>query len=370
MNDSYASNIANWLLRSNASFAIRHVSRPSSVLGTTRGRVRSENQDIAVVAVFNDPDTAATFRACLVCDGLGGMEQGAQCAAEAASQFLAHLTSTTSTQDRSRRLRDAVEHANQVVYRRHQERGGTTIAALLWTALGATALAVGDTRIYKQGEAGNLVKLTVDDTIAGRLAELGGNAAGERAGGPFAHHLAQFIGQRSPVSPQIVELDALPGDAGKIAATRSGLLMTTDGVHGIGDELLQAIARNAGSARELMQRLVSVSEWIGGTDNATALYVSLNDSPASAAPSRQPLGLSVQDAYGELLVVNNLPEKEAASPQPVSRPEMPPRVDERPKPGRRKNVGKGKRKPKGKSSRNEGSPRQAELKIRVTEHSE
>jgi serine/threonine protein phosphatase PrpC len=368
VSDSYSSTVSTWLLRSNVSYAIRHVSRPSSVLGTTRGRVRTENQDIAVVAVFNDPANAASFRACVVCDGLGGMEQGAQCAAEATSQFLAHLIATAPIGDRNRRLRDAVEHANREVYRRYQERGGTTIAAVLWTASGASAITVGDTRIYKQGETGNLIKLTVDDTIAGRIAELDGKSEGARSGGPFGHHLAQFIGQRSPVSPQILEADILVGDTGKGAASRSGLLITTDGIHRIGNETLQLIARHASSARELMQRLVSVSEWTGGADNATALYVSLNESPAAPSASRQPPGLMVQDPYGELLVVNNLPEP--VIPRPMSRPEPVTRTVEKQKPEGRKSTGKGKRKTKRKSSKNDGIPRQAELKIRVTEHSE
>jgi PPM family protein phosphatase len=366
VNDSYSSTILHWLSRSNPSFAIRHVSRPSSVIGTTRGRVRDENQDIAAVAIYDHLNSAESFRACVVCDGVGGMEQGAQCASEAASSFLAHLISTAAISSRSQRLRDAVEHANQTVYSQHRERGGTTIAAILWTTTGLTAAAVGDTRIYKQSESGNLVKLTIDDTIAGRLAALG-QSLGQRGGGPFGHHLAQFVGQRSAVTPQIFESNSLLSDMGK---GRSGILLTTDGVHRIGDDVFQAIARNASSARELMQHLISVSEWMGGSDNATGLYLSLNESAALHQPSRQQFGLTLQDAYGELLVMNMARESSAMLRQP-ERPSkyLAPSI-EKLMPERRKGNAKSKRKSKRKSSKSDASPRQAELKIRVTEHSE
>jgi serine/threonine protein phosphatase PrpC len=364
-------------MRSTASVAVRHVAQSFAVIGTTRGRVRAENQDKAVTANFEATNPQANFRACVVCDGLGGMQDGEQCAAEAVACFLDHLVSTTSVIDREQRLRSAVEFTNKELWKVFHERGGTTLAAILFTESGATAISVGDTRIYRLGEKGELTQLTVDDTIAGRLAELTDSPAGEHAGGPFGHHLAQIIGQSSPVSPQILDSKLLVNGTARPDnnGTRPGLLVTTDGAYHFGKDVFGGLARSAASARELVQRLISVSDWMGGTDNATAIYISLHETPPRP-PGNRPgqLGLQIHDAYGELHVVPLTSEKPVSSEQVASAPPPIPETETIPEKRRigSKNKRKGKRAPARKSRAGEKTknPSQPELDIKVTQHSE
>src|SRR2546426_6156521 len=80
--------IETWLLRTTANHNVRNVPRVASVIGTARGRVRPENQDKAMVAVFEAEIPRLDFYAFVACDGLGGMQDGGRCAALAASCFL------------------------------------------------------------------------------------------------------------------------------------------------------------------------------------------------------------------------------------------------------------------------------------------
>lgn len=298
MHSSLRTNISQWLARPTAGFAIRYVPQSLCFIGTTKGRVRADNQDKAVAVIFNGDRPASSFRAYVVCDGLGGMQDGERCAAEATAAFLSHLVSTANVTDRKSRLQRAIDFASREIFNEFQERGGTTIAAVLVTDTGATAVAVGDTRIYKQhGERGEITQLTVDDTIAARLAELKESAAPRVAQGPFGNHLTQFIGQSGQIVSQMVDSDTLLKDSDQ--SPRTGLLITTDGAHRMGGQTFDALARGASSAREMINHLISVSDWLGGEDNATAMYISLANQLKGQLPSKPAL-LALNNQFNQL----------------------------------------------------------------------
>lgn len=297
--------VAGWLLRNVANYEVKHIGRVASVIGTARGRVRNENQDKAVAAVFEASVPRFDFYAFVVCDGLGGMEDGGRCAAFAASHFLTHLVSTQATPDRAFRLRQALVHANDSVVAEFHERGGTTLSAVLITHSGVTGISVGDTRIYKHPHRGELKQLTVDDTIAARVEALAigttdlPDSERSRERSPFGHHLAQFVGQSAPLQPQLLSFEVLAG--GSFGDGRTGLLITTDGVHRLGRETFSALVRSASSAKEVVQHLIQVADWTGGVDNATAMWVSLQ--PPSR-PLHNPVtsrlqSLQLFDAFGD-----------------------------------------------------------------------
>src|SRR5690606_12135148 len=103
------------------------------------------------------------------------------------------------------------------------------------------------------------------------------------------------------------------GAGGDARHARGGLLITTDGVHRIEKNTFEALGRGAASARELVQRLISVSEWTGGLDNATAMYISFNDPlSASSLQRSEQSGLRLSDAYGDLHIVVLTPDSPPA----------------------------------------------------------
>jgi len=418
--------VSSWLLRTVANYEIKHIARVASVIGTARGRIRTENQDKAVAAVFEASVPRFDFYAFVVCDGLGGMQDGGRCAASAASYFLTHLVSTQAATDRARRLRQALAYANQSLVAEFHERGGTTLSAVLITHSGVTAISVGDTRIYKHPHRGELKQLTVDDTIAGRVAALAIERGGSepdisersREWSPFGHHLAQFVGQSAPLQAQVLGFDLL--SAGSFGDGRNGLLITTDGVHRLGRDTFSALVKSASSAKEVVQHLIQVADWTGGVDNATAMWVSIQQPsrPLHAAATARLRSLQLFDAYGDffstdaqldaaLAYAYPLPQDSVSplddpSVMPVERerirtvserdvlPLIPreqramhipekksdPRSSRRKRPVKASSLGKsGKKKKKdqrrrGRSQRQDDEGTQPELDIKVTQHTE
>lgn len=380
-----------WLLRTVPNHEVRHVARVASVIGTARGRVRPENQDKAVAAVFEASIPRLDFYAFGACDGLGGMQDGGRCAASALSHFLTHLVSTFAVTDRALRLRQALLYANDSVATEFHERGGTTLSAVLVTHSGVTAISVGDTRIYRHAQKGELRQLTVDDTIAGRveaLANESGASEPTKEWSPFGHHLAQFVGQRAPLQPQVLGFDVLSGST--FADSRNGLLITTDGVHRIGRETFTALVRGATSAKEVVQHLITVADWTGGVDNATAMWISLQQ-PSRPIHDAVSSGRSLHlfDAHGDYFVndarleagLTHLVPQERLPLLPERKPSLLPERKSEGKPVRRKRPvkstplkgGKKKRKGqgrRGRSQRSDDDETQPELDIKVTQHTE
>jgi len=375
--------VESWLLRTTANYNVRNVPRVASVIGTARGRIRPENQDKAVAALFEADTPRLDFYAFIACDGVGGMEDGSRCAALAASCFLTHLVASFRVADRAFRLREAVQYANDSVAHEFQERGGTTLSAVLLTHTGVTAISVGDTRIYKHAEKSEFRQLTVDDTIDGRVAALTKQTTAA-APSPFGHHLAQFVGQRSPLEPQVLSFEVLSG--GAFANGRNGLLITTDGVHRLGRDVVNALVRASTSAREVVEHLISVADWTGGVDNATAMWISLQ-APSLRGPDElagRP-ALQLFDAHGDFFfsethLRSTLTQPLTLSPERLS-PAPRSMYPQGTKPLRRKGAMKNpspkanKKKKKGQARRGRSQTRdeeakQPELDIKVTQHSE
>jgi PPM family protein phosphatase len=371
--------VTSWLNRTTSNHDVRFIQRVQAVIGTARGRVRSENQDRAVAAVFDGDNPNFDFCAFIVCDGLGGMRDGGLCAASATAHYLAHLVSTAHVQDRAFRLRRAMTYANEKLAQEFHERGGTTLTAVLFTSTGVTAAAVGDTRIYKQGEKGELRQLTVDDTIAARVAALRPSSVREPSPplDSFSSHLAQFIGQGSPIDPQIVSPETLIGGPVQ-GIRRGGLLVTTDGVHRLGPDLLPLVARTSTSAKELVQRLITVADWAAGLDNATAIWVSPQTMPGDLVGVRSSSPtLQLYDAHGDFYI--DSPHAEIQDVTSFNRPSStvgtrPVERGPKPDPRRKRPAVKGsKKKKKGAGRRGRSAGRedeQPELDIEITQRTE
>jgi serine/threonine protein phosphatase PrpC len=364
--------IAKWLLRKSQSYSVRAVLPEICVIGSARGRIRPENQDKAVIATFTSSIPERNFRICIVCDGLGGMVAGDQCAALAIDHFVTHLTTSVGYGDRSTRLRQALEHTNRRIVDRFQERGGTTLAAVLYSDSGVTAVSVGDSRLYRHVPGEDLEQLTVDDTLAARIAGLAPNQVAEIAAGPFANHLAQYVGQKSSLIPQVLDSRALFG-TGKQSDGFSGVLLTTDGAHRLPRDVIRQVGKSALSARELVTRLLSIADWTGGLDNATALYVVGPDALRKNSTDSY-LGLIVSDAFSDLYI------PEFALPQLVRATSVPPvarvplttktRQDKKRAPSKPKRKLKRVQARKGRSAREGAEPTQPELEIEVLHRSE
>lgn len=305
--------LTNWLARPNRATNLNDVPDVSASLGTTVGLVRKENQDRSVLVRRTSaraPD--ASFLCLAICDGMGGMQDGAHCAELGLGVFIDELASRRSRLD-EKALTEAAKAANSEIYRRYREKGGTTIAAVILTTRHVLGVTVGDSRIYVFGKDTLLKQIGADDTVANEIQRHSGSTHVVDTA-PFAGQLTQFLGMGDSLQPHIYTLSA-----------ENSYLLTSDGIHSVSPLTLQLIAKYANNARELVSRLLNVANWCGGRDNGSAICI---DRVSLALTEVGPYAsgeqwLEVWDPAGKL----EMPISVWASPPEVSRGDSP-----RPKP--------------------------------------
>lgn len=224
----------------------------SSVLGK-----RSENQDrvIFLRTKFDEPNRAS-IATLVLCDGMGGMTSGGDCANLAISTFASSLVNSKAN-PLIEKLITAVNSANQAVHKYYQGRGGATLSAIAcndkseWAAVN-----VGDSRIYRVAKSGVVEQLSIDDTLEKQLANL--NLPSPP---PEFRQLLQYVGMGQGIEPRQIELP--------ISDDTKWFLITSDGAHGISEDIFRSLVGHCKTPNEVADRLNTFSEWLGGKDNST-----------------------------------------------------------------------------------------------------
>lgn len=274
--------------------------RPGVAVGSLKGP-RADNQDRAAVAHIRGSQSSGDLLVAVVCDGMGGMDDGGPAATTAMSAFVAALAENQGPI--AERLRDAIELANHRVHARWGGAGGTTLTAVVANSAGAAwGVHAGDSRIYSftLGEGPEL--LSQDDTVQGLV----------RAHDPIGdedeldNRLLQFVGIGEGFSPHIYRLDG---------GRERMWFVTSDGAHALGRKLLHSVTQNARSVGDLVRKLVFVVEAAPMGDNASVAAIS----PAeftSHAPFTGGLNLTVWTPNDrlELWVAQNV-ARASESPQ-------------------------------------------------------
>lgn len=247
--------IARWL-KSGRKSGFTDSASESVVLGSVLGK-RSENQDRTIfLRVKFDEPSKPSIAALILCDGMGGMVSGGDCANLAISTFAASLV-RSNVATLTEKLKAAANSANQAVYEDFKGRGGATLSAVAcneendWAAVN-----VGDSRIYRVLNSGIVEQLTVDDTLEEQLADL--NLPSPP---PEFRQLLQYVGMGEGIEPRHIEL--------QISSETKWFLITSDGAHGISKDVFQALVVHAESPKEVVHRLTEFSRWLGGKDNST-----------------------------------------------------------------------------------------------------
>lgn len=283
----YAS-LSTWLMRRTSPIGVRRVASLRAVVASDLGATREENQDRAVIAKGQDAQ-GRTFVVAALCDGIGGMRNGGECAASALASFLDTVYQEAQTQTTAVDLLKKGAHAaNAKVYETYVGKGGATLAAVLLSPDGVTHwLSVGDSRVYCV-DVENVSQLSVDDTLAGQLGD-------EMESGLGRSSLLQFIGMGEQLEPHISSL----------ARTAIGsLLLTSDGIHYLDKRWFAQIIRNSPDSGTCARRLVDVAKWGGGSDNASLIMLAFPLDATIVEPT-SPFCIDVWDAYGELRLVSH-----------------------------------------------------------------
>ena len=235
---------------------------------------RDENQDrTAFLRLIPQREGWPMTTALVLCDGMGGMREGATSAELAVSSFVAAF-SASKADSLVDQLRNATEAANEEVFRHFSGRGGATLSAVGSTSNGDWACVnVGDSRIYGFLQSGEVRQISTDDSLGNIL-------SGMEVPTPPSQfrELLQYVGMGKGI-----QVHGIPVSDPDLYHC---LFLTSDGAHEIDQQLFKEIVVSAGSSREIARRLTILSEWKGGKDNATVAAwdispgVSLGFSPA------------------------------------------------------------------------------------------
>jgi protein phosphatase len=273
-----------------ALFADKKTLQINSAALTDRGRRRNLNED-AVFQRTIQIGAGQNAGLYLVCDGLGGHQAGevaSRLAVETVTAELAELLfspgTSSNSNDPSPNLpawRQHIEtailtaHAKIQEYARNHSRQvvslGTTITLALLYGDVVQIANVGDGRAYAW-RAGEAIRLTEDHSIVAELVRLGQIEESEIAHHPWRNVLSQALGIETPIEIDLVQWKLQPGDK---------LLLCSDG-------LWQAFADTAELASwlslpdepaELCRRLVQAANQRDGSDNISAVIVSVEEAP-------------------------------------------------------------------------------------------
>lgn len=248
-----------------------------------RGRVRTSNEDFVgdptILATLVGPGATLAEREALfaVADGMGGHARG-----EVASRLAVEVLFTTfytAPGEPAERFRRAMITANTAVRRAGilaaPEKAGENADAAPLPPMGTTLVAalvletwvlfgnVGDSRAYLL-QNGNLEQVSRDHTYFAEEIRRGLVTEEAAALLPFRHLITRSMGARDEIE---VDLFWRPWPAG------STLLLATDGLHGVVDELNMATILASQLPAVAVRHLVDAANEAGGPDNVTALVV-------------------------------------------------------------------------------------------------
>ncbi|MFD3241246.1 PP2C family serine/threonine-protein phosphatase [Rahnella perminowiae] len=275
----FTERLANWLARSSANRSINQPIEINAVLSSDIGLVRNENQDVIAAMRVNTPTNAGkSFVAMALLDGMGGMQDGKQCASIALSTFFFSLIRFRSAPLESR-LKNAVLEANDAVYKFANGQGGSTLSAIIIEhGSSPVTVNVGDSRIYSFNYPEGLKAVSSDDS----LEALGGRGRG----------LLQFIGMGESIKPHIKSLEEKD----------SNIILTSDGTHFISQEAFQQILLHSPNFKVSAQRIAEYVRWCGAHDNASFGYINCEDIKNNLINHKE-IGVELWDPFGNLHIM-------------------------------------------------------------------
>ena len=234
------------------------------------GKVRSNNEDSYLVYLppLQEAEKMGLWALLVVADGMGGHALGELASQTAVKAFAESLFASLAKQpnEKEKALRDAIDHANNAVYRLAREEGkgrpGTTLTALILGDDSFYIAHVGDSRAYLLRD-GQLRQLTTDHTWVAQEVAQGRMRPSEAQNSPFRNYLTRALGSKPRVEGDIFAGGLKEGDL---------FLLCSDGLAGhVRDDEIAKLLNGTASLQEICERLVAMANERGGHDNITVL---------------------------------------------------------------------------------------------------
>lgn len=246
--------------------------------GVTDKGPRKNNEDRYCCYHYQDGDREAAFA--VVCDGVGGMENGARASdmlvqafrdwAENHMQYLLEeYSDPLQVMDEWMEIVDKVNDKLLKLAEKEKTASGTTVTALLLYDDHYCVLNVGDSRAYEISDG--VTQLTDDDTLVAREVALGNLTEAEAARDPRRNILLQCVGS--------AELKPVFYD-GKVKAP-SLFLISTDGFyHEVSGEMMRGFLyppamRGRKDIESALEDLTRMARLGGEQDNITAAAIAV-----------------------------------------------------------------------------------------------
>lgn len=272
------------MLRSNYSGGIRRVAGMNAALATDVGIVRTQNQDRVVMARGKDFN-GDTYLLAILCDGMGGMQDGEYCAATTIASFISSFIKTSRKVGMANDwLIESAMAANHALHKKYSGTGGATLSSVLLKQDGrAYWINVGDSRIY-QTTPTEVTQITRDDTIAGQLGK-------NEAPSSRTSELLQYIGIGEVLEPHVSRL-SLEGS--------SYIVLTSDGIHYLQPETFNSLITKSKDPGTCARRLIEVAKWCSGHDNCSTAIIEASTAESIGNIRTLPSQFDIWDPFGEL----------------------------------------------------------------------
>lgn len=230
------------------------------------GFKRRRNEDRTAVANVQCA-SGDRYTVAIVCDGVGGSENGDRAATLAIASVILELCAQQTKSALGPLAAKLVRCADDFVRSELKGRGTTTMALLLATPNGdCIGTNIGDSRIYSWVPAGEFDQVTVDDTVENELKALPGDHRAMMQAHNLRGRISQAIGEPGRGSDEL-RVVVVPR-----SMFRSGAILGTDGLWRAADSF-PVVMSVADSASEAARRAVQLANLCGGVDNASIVAI-------------------------------------------------------------------------------------------------
>ncbi|WOO87152.1 Stp1/IreP family PP2C-type Ser/Thr phosphatase [Mollicutes bacterium LVI A0039] len=233
---------------------------------TNVGTVRSNNEDAYLICENRLKDNLF-----LIADGMGGHNAGEVASAMAMRTLREMFLEITEETDYNEFLRDAIQLANDKVYKaslidNQYNNMGTTLSVLIISRDRIYIGHVGDSRIYYLTE-NTIQQLTTDHTLVQTMIDNGTITAEEARTNNYRNVLTQAIGTSRKVTISLIE--------SKIPMRKEiKFLLCSDGLtEGVSDSVIHSIMTKQEELENKLEELMGVALNSVSKDNITFIGI-------------------------------------------------------------------------------------------------
>ena len=216
-----------------------------------------------------------------VADGVGGAQAG-DVASQMAMEILGEAFNNLKPSDDAEELMKlAIERANSAIYQMSQDLPqlatmATTIVAVHLSGNIGTIGHVGDSRLYRLDENGNLYRETADHSVVEEEVRAGRMTVSQAANHPSRNVISRALGAESDVQVDLKTIMFEPGTT---------FLVCSDGItRHIDDFEIRELLASGEKSAQICQRMKEICYERGAEDNLTAVIARVSSTVEGSSP--------------------------------------------------------------------------------------